>query len=97
MVDQPATNGALPVAVAQSLQDVEIAYLPGLTMPRVADLHAGNAKTDARDASIIAETAPTIPATLPAIATWDEQIAELAVLAGCDNDLLAQTTATRNR
>src|SRR5690625_3350745 len=44
VVDQPATIGALPVAVAQSLDDVEVAYLPGLTMRRVADLHAGSAK-----------------------------------------------------
>src|SRR5690625_6641988 len=66
-------------------------------MRRVADLHAGNAKTDARDAYIIAETARTMPATLRAIDVSDEQIAELAVLAGFDDDLLAQTTATRNR
>lgn len=97
VVDQPATIGALPVAVAQRLNNVEVAYLPGLTMRRVADLHAGNAKTDARDAYIIAETARTMPATLRAIAASDEQIAELAVLAGFDDDLLAQTTATRNR
>lgn len=97
VVDQPATIGALPVAVAQSLDEVEVAYLPGLTMRRVADLHAGSAKTDARDAYIIAETARTMPTTLRAIADSDEQIAELAVLAGFDDDLLAQTTATRNR
>lgn len=42
VVDQPATIGALPVAVAQSLEGVEVAYLPGLTMRRVADLHGGN-------------------------------------------------------
>src|SRR5699024_9974871 len=97
VVDQPATIGALPVAVAQSLDNVQVAYLPGLTMRRVADLHAGNAKTDARDAYIIAETARTMPATWRAIAASDEQVAELAVLAGFDDDLLAQTTATRNR
>lgn len=97
VVDQPATIGALPVAVAQSLDEVEVGYLPGLTMRRVADLHAGSAKTDARDAYIIAETARTMPTALRAIAASDEQIAELAVLAGFDDDLLAQTTATRNR
>ncbi|MFQ6275892.1 IS110 family transposase, partial [Coxiella burnetii] len=37
VVDQPATIGALPVAVAQETQDVEVAYLPGLTMRRIAD------------------------------------------------------------
>ncbi len=34
-----------------------MAYLPGLAMRRIADLHAGEAKTDARDAAIIAEVA----------------------------------------
>lgn len=58
-----------------------IAYPPGLTMRRVADLHAaGSAKTDARDAFIIAETARTMPSALRQIAVSDEQIAELAVL-----------------
>lgn len=66
-------------------------------MRRVADLHAGNAKTDARDAYIIAETARTMPTALRAITVSEEQIAELAVLAGFDDDLLAQITATRNR
>lgn len=97
VVDQPATIGALPVAVARAATAVDVAYLPGLTMRRMADLHAGSAKTDARDAYIIAETARTMPTALRQIAVSDEQIAELAVLAGFDDDLLTQTTAARNR
>lgn len=97
VVDQPATIGALPVAVAQATDAIEVAYLPGLTMRRMADLHAGSAKTDARDAFIIAETARTMPAALRSIAVSDEQVAELNVLAGFDDDLLGQMTATRNR
>ena len=49
VVDQPATIGALPIAVAQA-EGVLVGYLPGLAMRRIADLHAGEAKTDARDA-----------------------------------------------
>ncbi len=60
IVDQPASIGALPVAVARAC-DVDVAYLPGLAMPRIADLHPGNAKTDARDAYVIAEAARTMP------------------------------------
>lgn len=90
VVDQPATIGALPVAVARAATAVDVAYLPGLTMRRVADLHAGSAKTDARDVYIIAETARTMPTALRQIAVSDEQIAELAVLAGFDDDLLTQ-------
>ncbi|MGW5853123.1 IS110 family transposase, partial [Micrococcus sp. NPDC055215] len=41
VVDQPATIGALPVAVAQACDGVEVAYLPGLAMRRIADLHPG--------------------------------------------------------
>ncbi len=33
---------------------IDIAYLPGLTMRRLADLHPGQAKTGARDAYVIA-------------------------------------------
>jgi transposase len=56
VVDQPATIGALPVAVAQAA-GAAVGYLPGLAMRRIADLHPGQAKTDARDAAIIAEAA----------------------------------------
>ena len=61
VVDQPKTIGALVIAVAQHL-GIQVAYLPGLTMRRVADVHPGQAKTDARDAYII-ETARTMPHT----------------------------------
>ncbi|WP_147107032.1 IS110 family transposase [Nesterenkonia populi] len=97
LVDQPAAIGALPVTIAQSMEQVEVAYLPGLTMRRMANLHAGSAKTVARDAFIIAETARTMPTALRQIATSDEQIAELAVVTGFDDDFLAQTTAARSR
>lgn len=57
IVDQPKTIGALPVAITQDM-GIEVAYLPGLTMRRVADLHPGEAKTDARDAFIIGRNSP---------------------------------------
>lgn len=60
VVDQPNTIGALPIAVARSM-GIEVAYLPGLAMRRIADIHPGNAKTDARDAFIIADAARTMP------------------------------------
>lgn len=97
VVDQPATIGALPVAVAQATESVTVAYLPGLAMRRIADLHPGTAKTDARDAAIIAEAARTMPHTLRDIRVDEEQVAELGVLAGFDDDLAAQITATSNR
>lgn len=49
IVDQPATIGALPIAVAHAAGTL-VGYLPGLAMRRIADLHPGESKTDARDA-----------------------------------------------
>lgn len=96
VVDQPKTIGALVIAVAQDL-GIDVAYLPGLTMRRVADLHEGQAKTDARDAFIIADTARTLPRTLRGITVAEENIAEPAMLCGFDDDLAAQLTQVRNR
>lgn len=96
VVDQPATIGALPVAVAQAA-GVLVGYLPGQAMRRIADLHPGEAKTDARDAFIIAEAARTLPHTLRSIAVADEQVAELSMLCGFDDDLAGQATAASNR
>ncbi|UOE46020.1 IS110 family transposase [Agromyces larvae] len=96
VVDQPATIGALPVAVAQAAGAL-VGYLPGLAMRRIADLHPGEAKTDARDALIIAETARTMPHTLRSIQVADEQIAELSMLCGFDDDLAGQIVQASNR
>ncbi|EXJ52315.1 transposase IS110 [Microbacterium sp. MRS-1] len=96
VVDQPATVGALPVALAQA-NGVLVGYLPGLAMRRIADLHPGEAKTDARDAFIIAETARTMPHTLRSIQVTDEQVAELSMLCGFDDDLASQITQVSNR
>ena len=96
IVDQPASIGALPIAVARHLR-IDVAYLPGLAMRRIADLHPGEGKTDARDAYIIAEAARTMPHTLRRVGTDDETLAELGVLAGYDDDLAAQATRLANR
>ena len=96
IVDQPASIGALPIAVARTL-GIEVAYLPGLAMRRIADLHPGEGKTDARDAYVIADAARTMPHTLRRVGTDDETLAELTVLAGYDDDLAAQSTRLSNR
>jgi transposase len=96
VVDQPATVGALPVAVARA-EGVLVAYLPGLAMRRIADLHAGEAKTDARDAYIIAEAARSMPHTLRSLKLADDELAELTMLCGFDDDLAGQITQTSNR
>lgn len=86
VVDQPATIGAPPVAVARA-EGIAVAYLPGHAMRRIADLHAGEAKKDARDAYIIAEAARSLPHTLESLKLADNGVAELAMLCGLDDDL----------
>jgi transposase len=96
VVDQPATIGALPVAVARAV-GCQVAYLPGLAMRRIADLHPGSAKTDARDAYVIAEAARTMPHTLRRVDAGEEVLAELGVLIGFDDDQAAEATRLSNR
>ncbi|MHA6798511.1 IS110 family RNA-guided transposase [Bounagaea algeriensis] len=96
VVDQPASIGALPVAVARD-SGCEVAYLPGLAMRRIADLHPGQAKTDARDAAVIAEAARSMPHTLRRVDVGDEALAELEVLVGFDDDLASEATRVGNR
>ena len=86
VVDQPATIGALAVAVAQDM-GITVGYLPGLSMRRIADLTPGRAKTDAKDAAVIAGAARSMPHTLRAISTSDEEAAALSMLTGFDLDL----------
>lgn len=96
VVDQPASIGALPVAVARDA-GCAVAYLPGLTMRRIADLYPGEAKTDARDARVIADAARTMPHTLRDLQPEDATIAALGMLVGHDEDLAAEATRTSNR
>jgi transposase len=96
VVDQPASIGALAVTIARDA-GIDVAYLPGLAMRRIADLYPGQAKTDARDAFIIADTARTMPHTLRRVDTGDEALAELEVLVGFDDDLAGEATRVSNR
>ena len=96
VVDQPATIGAMPVAVARAAGH-QVAYLPGLAMRRIADLYPGRAKTDARDAFVIADAARSLPHTLRPVDVGDEALAELDVLVGFDDDLAGEATRISNR
>lgn len=96
VVAQPASIGALPLAVAEAI-GVRVGYLPGLTMRRVADQVPGEAKTDARDAFIIAEAARTLPQTIRDLTATDDLIAQRTMLRGFDDDPRQQSTAVSNR
>ena len=96
VVDQPATIGALAVAVAQDM-GITVGYLPGLSMRRIADLTPGSAKTDAKDAAAIAGAARTMPHTLRAVSASDEDAAALSMLTGFDLDLARAVNQTKDR
>lgn len=96
VVDQPATIGALAVAVAQDM-GITVGYLPGLSMRRIADLTPGSAKTDAKDAAVIAGAARSMPHTLRAVSASDEDAAALSMLTGFDLDLARQVNQSANR
>lgn len=96
VVDQPNTIGSLPLAVARDM-GVAVAYLPGAAMRRAAQLLPGDAKTDARDAYVIAFTALRVPDALRDCGPDDETIASLKVLSGFDEDLAHEATRHINR
>ncbi len=96
VVDQPASVGALPLTVARDA-GCQVAYLPGLAMRRIADLYPGEAKTDAKDAAVIADAARTMPHTLRTLDLTDEVTAELTMLVGFDQDLAGEANRTSNR
>ena len=55
VIDQPGSIAQLAIGVA-GRRGVPVAYVPGLVMRRAADLYPGEAKTDRRDAFVIADT-----------------------------------------
>lgn len=83
---------ALPLTFARDAS-CRVAYLPGLAMRRIADLYPGEAKTDAKDAAVIADAARAMPHTLRSLGLADESTAELTVLTGVDQDLAAARPA----
>jgi hypothetical protein len=97
VVDQLAAIGALMVQVAAD-RGVPVGYLPGLSMRRIADLHPGQAKTDRKDAWVIADAGRTLPHTVALIDAGRPGLAaEIGVLAGYDEDLRGQANRDGNR
>jgi transposase len=96
-IDQPGSLGQLAIAVA-GRHEIPVAYVPGLVMRRAADLYPGEAKTDRRDAFVIADTARTRRKQVHWLDTGsDELLDQLRVLNGFDVDLAADSTRLTNR
>jgi len=96
VVDQPNNIGRLTVAVAQDL-GIDVRYLPGLAMRQLSRIHAGNAKTDIRDAFIIAHAGKNLPASLRSVDRVDKAFCQLKVLNGIDEDLARSYTRLINQ
>ena len=97
VVDQAGSLAQLVITVA-ARRGVPVAYVPGLVMRRAADLYPGEAKTDRRDAFVLADFGRTRRRQLHWIDTGsDELLGQLRVLGGYDADLAADATRLSNR
>jgi len=97
VIDQPGSIAQLALAVA-ARRGVPVAYVPGLVMRRAADLYPGEAKTDRRDAYILADTGRTRRKQVYWLdAGSDELLAWLRVLNGFDIGLAADATRLASR
>ncbi len=92
VVDQPASIGALPLAVARDA-GCKVAHLPGISMRRIADLCSGEDKTDARGAAVLVDAAHT----LRSLELADEITAEPTMPTGFDQGLAGEANRTSNR
>lgn len=96
VVDQPNNIGAFAVEVART-QDVKVAYLTGTRMRHAALLHAGNSKTDPKDAQVIAETAMRMPSSLQPVSQVEGPAQKLKTINGMIEDFVRTRTGFINR
>jgi transposase len=94
-VDSTGGSAALLLALLVAA-DQPVVYVPGRVVNRMAGAFAGEAKTDAKDAVVIAQTA-RLRQDLLAARPKDELVAELAVLVGHRTDLMADWVRTVSR
>ena len=96
VVDMTSAGAQLMLEVMARRQ-VPVAYVSGLVMRRAADLYAGSAKTDPRDAWVLADYARRNPDRLVWTEISDELLIRLRVLNGHDTDLASDANRTINR
>ena len=97
VIDQPGSIAQLALAVAAH-RGTPVAYVPGLVMRRAAGLYPGEAKTDRRDAYVLADTGRTRRKQVHWLdASSDGLLAQLRVLNGDDVGLAAGATRLASR
>ena len=96
VVDQCRNIGLLTISRAR-LAGLGVAYLPGLAAHQAARLFAGDAKTDERDALVIAKTALGIPDALLPVPEPDEALEAARSLAAQRSHMVTCATRDKNR
>lgn len=97
LVIDTTSSAASLLLEAAAARRLPVAYVTGLAMRRAADLYAGAAKTDPKDAAVLADYARRNADRLTWTAPNDEMLARLRILNGRDTDLGADATRTANR
>lgn len=96
VIDTTSSSAGLLLGVA-ARRGIPVAYVPGLVMRRAADLYAGAAKTDPRDAFVLADYARRNADRLNWVEVTDELMTRMRILAGRDEDLATDSTRGVNR
>lgn len=94
-VDLTSAGAALLLALLITTGQ-QVVYVPGSMVNRMSSAFAGEGKTDARDAKVIAETA-RLRRDLSEITTPDELVVELSLLVGHRADLMTDWVRGVNR
>ena len=109
LIDDAAVHGKVALVIdttssaasllleAAARREVPVAYVTGLAMRRAADLYAGAAKTDPKDAAVLADYARRNADRLSWTTPSDELLVRLRILNGRDADLAADATRAANR
>ena len=96
VVDQFRNIGSLAVRRARAA-GLGVAYLPGLAASRAAGLFAGEAKTDERDAAVIARTTLGVPDSLSGVPGRGEALEAARALSSQRDHVVACATRDKNR
>ncbi len=96
VVDQVRNIGALAIRRAR-MAGLDVAYLPGIAAHGAARLFAGDAKTDERDAMVIAKTALGIPDALLPVPRDDARLGAARSMAAQRDHMVTCATREKNR
>jgi hypothetical protein len=86
-IDLTSSAAALLAAVLVATKG-QVVYVPGRVVNRMTGVFRGEAKTDAKDARVIAETA-RLRSDLTVVTATDDLVVELTLLTGHRADLMA--------